>query len=61
MSLTLENLLLMVPAFVIAIAIHEASHALAATLLGDPSPRSAGRLSLNPLRHLDPLGPSPSS
>ncbi len=56
MNLTLDNLILLVPAFVIAIAMHEASHAFAATLLGDPSPRAQGRLSLNPLRHLDPLG-----
>ncbi|MCL4532580.1 MAG: site-2 protease family protein [Actinobacteria bacterium] len=56
MNFSLDELLLLVPAFVIAIAIHEASHAFAATLLGDPSPKSAGRLSLNPLRHLDPLG-----
>lgn len=41
---------------VIAITIHEFSHALAADKLGDPTPRSQGRLSLNPLRHLDPLG-----
>ena len=53
---SLDHLLLIVPAFVIAIAIHEASHALVATLLGDPLPRAQGRLTLNPLRHLDPLG-----
>ena len=39
-----------------AITFHEFSHALAATLLGDPTPRSQGRLSLNPLAHLDPTG-----
>ena len=43
-------------ALVIAITIHEFSHALAADRLGDPTPRSMGRLSLNPLAHLDPLG-----
>lgn len=41
---------------VIAITIHEFSHALLADRLGDPTPRSQGRLSLNPLAHLDPLG-----
>jgi len=56
MNFSLDSLLLLVPAFVIAISMHEASHALAATLLGDPSPRLQGRLSLNPLRHLDPIG-----
>lgn len=40
----------------IAITIHEFSHAYAADRLGDPTPRSQGRLSLNPLVHLDPMG-----
>ena len=56
MGLDLNQLIYFAPAFVIAIAVHEASHALSATLLGDPSPKAAGRLSLNPVRHLDPLG-----
>jgi len=43
-------------ALVVAITIHEFSHALAADRLGDPTPRSQGRLSLNPLRHLDLIG-----
>ncbi len=43
-------------ALVVAITIHEFSHALAAERLGDPTPRLQGRLSLNPLAHLDPLG-----
>lgn len=41
---------------IIAITIHEFSHAFVADRFGDPTPRSYGRLSLNPLRHLDPLG-----
>ena len=41
---------------VIAITIHEFSHAWAAERLGDPTPRLMGRLTLNPLVHLDPLG-----
>lgn len=40
----------------IAITVHEFAHAFAADKLGDPTPRVQGRLSLNPLRHLDPLG-----
>lgn len=43
-------------ALVIAITIHEFAHAYAADRLGDPTPRSQGRLTLNPLSHLDPLG-----
>jgi len=41
---------------IIAITIHEFSHAFAADRLGDPTPRSMGRLSLNPFKHLDPIG-----
>jgi Zn-dependent protease len=41
---------------VIAIAIHEAAHCYMADRLGDPTPRSLGRVTLNPLAHLDPLG-----
>ncbi len=40
----------------ISISLHEAAHAYAADRLGDPTPRSQGRLTLNPLAHLDPLG-----
>ncbi len=41
---------------VIAITIHEFSHALAARLLGDTTAERMGRLSLNPIVHLDPIG-----
>ncbi|HPY33918.1 MAG TPA: site-2 protease family protein [Anaerolineaceae bacterium] len=41
---------------VIALSLHEYAHARAAASFGDDTPRLAGRLSLNPLRHLDPLG-----
>ena len=40
----------------LAITIHEFSHAYAADRLGDPTPRAMGRLTLNPLAHLDPIG-----
>lgn len=43
-------------AFTAAISIHEFSHAAAAYALGDSTAKHAGRLSLNPIRHLDPLG-----
>jgi Zn-dependent protease len=45
-----------IAAVVIAITMHEYAHAWTADRLGDPTPRSLGRLSLNPLVHLDPLG-----
>ncbi len=41
---------------IIAITIHEFFHALAADHMGDPTPRSHGRLTLNPLAHADPIG-----
>ncbi len=40
----------------IAITVHEFSHALAADLLGDPTPRYFKRLTLNPIAHIDPIG-----
>ena len=40
----------------IAIPFHESAHALASHLLGDDTAVRAGRLSMNPLRHFDPLG-----
>ncbi len=43
-------------AIVLAVTVHEFSHALVATLFGDDLPRRAGRLTLNPLAHLDLLG-----
>lgn len=52
----LIELLVSVPAVLIAITFHEFSHGYAAHLLGDPTPKNQGRLTLNPLSHLDPLG-----
>ena len=40
----------------VAIPFHEAGHALAAWLLGDPTAKNQGRLTLNPMKHLDPMG-----
>lgn len=44
------------PGLLLAITIHEFAHAWMADRLGDPTPRVQGRLTLNPLAHLDPLG-----
>lgn len=49
-------LLLTIPGVLIAITFHEYAHAFAADKLGDDTPRNQGRLSLNPLSHLDPFG-----
>lgn len=43
-------------ALLLAITVHEFSHAWVANYLGDPTPKRAGRVSLNPIRHLDALG-----
>ncbi len=50
------RLLIWVPVFLLAISIHEAAHAWAAWRLGDPTAVVQGRLTLNPLAHLDPAG-----
>ena len=53
---SLIGLLLTIPGVLIAITFHEFAHALAADKLGDDTPRRQGRLSINPLDHLDPVG-----
>lgn len=52
----LELLIINIPAVLIAITVHEFSHAYAAVKMGDRTPQYHGRLSLNPLDHLDPIG-----
>ncbi|NLL18757.1 MAG: site-2 protease family protein [Clostridia bacterium] len=53
---SLEGLITLIPAILIAITFHEYAHGKVAALLGDPTPAQHGRLTLNPLAHLDPLG-----
>ena len=53
---SLEQIILAVPAILLAISFHELGHGYAAYKLGDPTPKYQGRLTLNPLAHLDPLG-----
>ncbi len=50
------SLLLTIPGVIIAMTFHEYGHAWMATKLGDTTPRAQGRLTLNPLAHLDPVG-----
>ncbi|HTE03154.1 MAG TPA: site-2 protease family protein [bacterium] len=45
-----------VVALIVAATVHEYAHAYVADRLGDPTPRAQGRLTLNPLAHLDPVG-----
>ncbi|MBU5485635.1 site-2 protease family protein [Clostridium sp. MSJ-11] len=48
--------ILMIPAILIAFTFHEYAHAFVADRLGDKTPKFQGRLTLNPLAHIDPLG-----
>ncbi len=49
-------ILLSLPALIFAITFHEFSHAKTAELLGDPTPRKQGRISLNPVKHVSLMG-----
>ena len=50
------SLLYAIPGVLVAITFHECAHAKVAEILGDDTPRREGRISLNPLRHIDPFG-----
>lgn len=52
----LYETLLTLPGLILALTFHEYAHAKASDKLGDPTPSAQGRLTLNPLAHLDPLG-----
>ena len=52
----LVHLLILLPVFLTALVAHEVSHGWVANRLGDPTAKAMGRLSLNPLRHVDPIG-----
>ena len=52
----LQSLVLKIPALLLAITIHECAHGLVADRLGDPTARLSGRLTLNPLPHIDLIG-----
>ena len=54
--MNIQTLLIDAVALIIGIVIHESAHALAAYVLGDKTARSRGRVSLNPLAHIDPFG-----
>lgn len=56
MEKTIITILLLVPALVVAIICHEVAHGWVALLLGDPTAKERRRLTLNPLRHADPVG-----
>jgi Zn-dependent protease len=55
-NLTLPTLIARIVVLLTAFTLHEFAHAWTADRFGDPTPRSRGRLTLNPLAHLDPMG-----
>lgn len=55
-GISLTMILASIPALILATAGHEFAHAKVADMLGDPTPRSMGRLTLNPMAHLDLVG-----
>ena len=56
MDFNIMNLIFMIPALLFAVIIHELGHGIVAYRLGDPTPKLAGRLTFNPIPHIDPLG-----
>lgn len=50
------NFLISLPIFLVAVIVHEYAHGWIAYKLGDPTPKYSGRLTLNPLVHIDPIG-----
>lgn len=52
----LIQILLSLPIVLIALCLHETAHGFVAYKLGDPTARNLGRLTLNPMKHLDPIG-----
>ncbi|MEJ2747891.1 MAG: site-2 protease family protein [Anaerolineae bacterium] len=56
LGLNLATLIARAVVLLVAFTIHELAHAVTADYLGDPTPRRMGRITLNPLAHLDPFG-----
>jgi Zn-dependent protease len=56
LNLSLADLLKVVPAILLGLTIHELAHAFMALRLGDDTPKQLGRLTINPLKHIDIVG-----
>ncbi len=56
MNETLFLAIVLIPSLIVAIVFHEVAHGWVANMLGDPTAKDLKRLSLNPLRHVDPVG-----
>jgi Zn-dependent protease len=53
---SIHGFLLLAPVFIVSLTLHELAHGLAAYKLGDRTAKDQGRLTLNPIAHMDPLG-----
>ena len=51
-----RDLAILIPAILVALTVHELAHAAVSLALGDDTAKRAGRITLNPLRHVDPIG-----
>jgi Zn-dependent protease len=56
MTFQLLNIVMEIAVFLFAISVHESAHAWMANRCGDPTARMLGRVTLNPIKHIDPLG-----
>jgi len=52
----IQQLVILAPPLLFALTFHELAHGYVAWKLGDPTAKNAGRLTMNPIRHLDPIG-----
>lgn len=55
-GLIIQKIVILAPPFLFALTFHELAHGYVAFRLGDPTAKNAGRLTMNPLKHIDPLG-----
>ncbi len=56
MEFDITRIIFMIPALLLAVIVHELGHGIVAYRLGDPTPKLAGRLTFNPIPHIDPFG-----
>ena len=55
-AIDIVSLLLMIPCVLLTLAVHECAHGWMSYQLGDPTARNLGRLTLNPIKHIDLFG-----
>lgn len=55
-GLIIQKIVILAPPFLFALTFHELAHGYVAWRLGDPTAKNEGRLTMNPLKHIDPLG-----